>query len=207
MDIMLHKHFINFKLYICCFIVLYYKDFVKFKDFVKYWINLQLFTYWITLHLFCVILFFGFFCFSNPTFSKISFRNTIRAPNSLDLILIKTVCKDDQIISPLACKEHNMGLDTRKPVLRGCEQYRGRPASALAQSDQWLCYSLFEKYHMLTCYRWNINFLARLSSWGDWFETRFVGNPKDRFCRNEAHIEVFANKLLAIIWKKNNAEI
>ena len=38
---------------------------------------------------------------------------------------------------------------------------------------------------MLPCYRWNFNFLASLCSWGDWFETRFVGNPEDRFCRDE----------------------
>ena len=33
------------------------------------------------------------------------------------------------------------------------------------------------------------NFLAGLCSWGDWFESRFVGNPssEDRFCRDEAH--------------------
>ena len=46
------------------------------------------------------------------------------------------------------------------------------------------------KYHMLTCYRWNFNFLASLCSWGDWFETGFVGNPEYRFCRDEAHIIV-----------------
>ena len=33
-------------------------------------------------------------------------------------------------------------------------------------------------------------FLASLCSWGDWFETRFVGNPEDRFCRGEAQIKV-----------------
>ena len=29
-----------------------------------------------------------------------------------------------------------------------CEQHRGRPACAFAQSDQCLCYSIFGKYHM-----------------------------------------------------------
>ena len=32
------------------------------------------------------------------------------------------------------------------------------------QSDQRLCYSLIEKYHMKTCYKKNINFLASLYS-------------------------------------------
>ena len=35
----------------------------------------------------------------------------------------------------------------------------------------------------------NINFLASLCSRGDWFETPFVGNPKERFCRDEANIQ------------------
>ena len=35
---------------------------------------------------------------------------------------------------------------------------------------------------------WNLNFLASLCSWEDWFETRFVGNPENRFCRDEAHL-------------------
>ena len=35
-----------------------------------------------------------------------------------------------------------------------------------------------------------LTFLARLCSWGDWFETRFVGNLEDRFCCDETHIKV-----------------
>ena len=33
-----------------------------------------------------------------------------------------------------------------------------------------------------------MNFLASLCSLGDWFETRFVGNPEDRFSRDAAHL-------------------
>ena len=78
---------------------------------------------------------------------------------------------------------------TRENLSSGvCEQHRRRPACASAQSDQRLCYSLFKKYHMLTCYRWNFNFLASLRSWGDLFETRIVRNPEDRFSRDVAHI-------------------
>ena len=69
-----------------------------------------------------------------------------------------------------------------------CEQHRHRPACASAQSDQRLCFSLFRKYHMTTCCRWNFIFLASLCSWEDRFETRFVGHPKDRFSHDEAHI-------------------
>ena len=31
---------------------------------------------------------------------------------------------------------------------------------------------------------------ASLCSLGDWFETRFVGNPEDRLSRDEAHLVV-----------------
>ena len=31
-------------------------------------------------------------------------------------------------------------------------------------------------------------FLACLCNCGDWFETHFVGNPEDRFCRVEAQM-------------------
>ena len=31
-------------------------------------------------------------------------------------------------------------------------------------------------------------FLTSLCSWGDWFESRFVGNPENKFSRSEAHM-------------------
>ena len=31
------------------------------------------------------------------------------------------------------------------------------------------------------------NFLASLCSWAGWFQSGFVGNPEDRFSRDEAH--------------------
>ena len=34
----------------------------------------------------------------------------------------------------------------------------------------------------------NFNFVANLCSGGDWFETRFVGNPEDRFSHHKAHL-------------------
>ena len=58
----------------------------------------------------------------------------------------------------------------------GCEQNSCRPAWASMQSDQRLCYLRFE----------NFVFLVSLCSWAGWFESHFVGNPEDRFCRNEA---------------------
>ena len=69
-----------------------------------------------------------------------------------------------------------------------CEQQRRRLVCASAQSDQHLCYSLIVKYHIHTRYKRNFNFLASLCSGAGWFESRFFGNPKDRFTLGEAHI-------------------
>ena len=41
-----------------------------------------------------------------------------------------------------------LGRNARKPVFRGGEQHRRRPACAYTQSDLRLCYSLFGKYHI-----------------------------------------------------------
>ena len=58
-----------------------------------------------------------------------------------------------------------LGLGARKPVFAGvCEQQRRRPACASSQSNQRLCYSRNGKYHILTCYKQNFNFLGSLCS-------------------------------------------
>ena len=88
---------------------------------------------------------------------------------------------------------------TRENLSSGaCKQHRRRPACTSAQSDQRLCYSLFEKYHMKSCYRWNFNLPASLCSWGYWFETRFVGNPEDRFSREGAQLKLKINQPAAL---------
>ena len=81
------------------------------------------------------------------------------------------------VTKPLALLVDDMGLDARKPVFG--------VATTKAQSDQRICYSRIEKYHILTGYDRNFNDLASLCSPGDWFESHFVGNPEDRFCRVE----------------------
>ena len=54
---------------------------------------------------------------------------------------------------------------TRENLSSGvCEQQKGRPACAHAQSDQHLCYSLIGKYHILTYYKRIFNVLASLCS-------------------------------------------
>ena len=69
-----------------------------------------------------------------------------------------------------------------------CEKQRRRPACASAQSDQRLCYSLSGEHSSQGCSIQNSTFLASLCSLGDCFESRFVGTPEDRFCRDEAQI-------------------
>ena len=77
---------------------------------------------------------------------------------------------------------------THKKYSGDCEHQRRWPASESAQADQRLCYSIVGMNHIYTCNKRNFHFLASHCSWGDWFETRFVGNPDDRFSRDEAHM-------------------
>ena len=110
----------------------------------------------------------------------------------LGLIWVQTFCKGYQQTT-LVDKEliyFTVWTSSRENLSSGvCGQHRCRPACASQQSDQRLCYWLFGKYHILTCYGRNFSFLASLCSWAGWFESHFVGNPEDRFCRVESHIQ------------------
>ena len=88
-----------------------------------------------------------------------------------------------------------MGLDVRKPVFWVLRTIKAQI------TDQHLYYSLCRKYYISICYKRNFNFLASLSGWGDWFESRFVGNPEDRFRRDEAQIKtVFTSYAMKIFY-------
>ena len=65
---------------------------------------------------------------------------------------------------PVTVSQSYIGLIPTKAVFGVCEQQRRRPACASAQTDQRLCYSLTEKYHILTCFKQNFNVLASLCS-------------------------------------------
>ena len=93
-----------------------------------------------------------------------------------------------QIFAKTLCYKNHLGLDARKPVFMSFGQHRRRPACASAQTDQHLCYSLFGKHHICTCYKRIFNFLVSLCSWGDWFESSLVGNREDRFSCDDAHL-------------------
>ena len=79
------------------------------------------------------------------------------------------------------------------------EQQRRRPACASTQSDQRLCYSLFEITISKLATSDNFDFIASLCSCGDLFESHFVGDPEDRFSRDEAHMRLFHHGTLQII--------
>ena len=76
---------------------------------------------------------------------------------------------------------YNMGPDARKPGFGGgggggVANNTGADQPAHPRS----LISAFVVRFIETCYRWNLNFIASLCSWGDWSETRFVGNPENR---------------------------
>ena len=61
-------------------------------------------------------------------------------------ILIKITAKHEHVAQTI-CNAY-MGFDARKPVFGVCEQQRHRSACASVQSDEHLCYSLIQKYHI-----------------------------------------------------------
>ena len=79
------------------------------------------------------------------------------------------------------------GLVARKPVFGGLRTTQAQPACAFSHSDQRLLFAYW-RVSYLDLLQAKFQFLASLCSLGDWFESHFVGNPKDRFCRDEAHI-------------------
>ena len=69
-----------------------------------------------------------------------------------------------------------------------CEQQRRRSACASAQSDQRLCCSLPTFYNTSSFYIRNFKPLSSFCGSTGRFESTLVGNPEDRFSRDEAHI-------------------
>ena len=84
----------------------------------------------------------------------------------------------------------NMSHVMRKPVYAICEQQRRRSACTSAKSDQYLCCSLPGEYNTSSCYSHNFKPVASFSCWPGQFESYLVGNPEDRFSRDEAHINL-----------------
>ena len=77
-----------------------------------------------------------------------------------------------------------MGLDVRKSVFGGLRTTQAQ--TRLRIRSVWSAPLLFTF--------WKVSYLDLLQvfslcSWGDWFETRFVGNPQDRFSHDKAQIK------------------
>ena len=86
--------------------------------------------------------------------------------------------------------QQEMGLVARKPVFGGLRTTKAQ--TSLCIRRVWLAPLLFTywKVAYLDLLRTNFSFLSSLCSWGVWFESRIIGNPKDKFCRDEAKIMV-----------------
>ena len=74
----------------------------------------------------------------------------------------------------------------RKPAFAICEQQRRRSACASVQSDQRLCYSLLRQDNTSCFNIQNFKPLASFYCCAGRFEPYLVGNPQDRFSRDEA---------------------
>ena len=81
-----------------------------------------------------------------------------------------------------------LGLDARKPVsgvLRTTKAQTCLRIRAVLSASLLFAYG---KDSYLDCYDRNFNILAILCGRGHCFESHFVGNPEDRFSRDEAHL-------------------
>ena len=80
------------------------------------------------------------------------------------------------LLKDFNCKSY--GLWWEKTCLLGLRTTK-------AQSSLRICTAfvihVLESIIIQTCYMRNFNFLASLCTWGDWFESRFVGAPKTGF--------------------------
>ena len=83
--------------------------------------------------------------------------------------------------------QYHMSHVMRKPAFAICEQQKRRSACASAQSDQRLCYSLLRQDNTSSFYIQNFKPPASFYCCADRFESYLVGNPEDRFSRDEAH--------------------
>ena len=79
-----------------------------------------------------------------------------------------------------------LNLVMRKPVFAICEQQRRRSTCASSQSDKRLCFSLPMWYTSSSFYIRNFKPLASFCGCAGRFVSYLVGNPEERFSRNEA---------------------
>ena len=82
-----------------------------------------------------------------------------------------------------------MGLDTRKPVF-------GDLGTTKAQTSLRIC--AVWSAPLLYAF-WKVNFLASLCSWGDWFESRFFGNPQRQVLSRRGPYNVLLLSILILV--------
>ena len=86
---------------------------------------------------------------------------------------------------------NKMGLNTRNPVFRVCEQQRCKTSLHIhAVYSAPLLLAYWKVSYILTCYKDIFNILASLCNWAGWFEPHIVRNPENRFSRVEAQMEI-----------------
>ena len=69
------------------------------------------------------------------------------------------------LVKEVTCRKYCIKWGSKRVFFwGGGGKQRRRPACASAQTDQYLCYSLFVKYYISTCFKRNSNFLAILCS-------------------------------------------
>ena len=83
---------------------------------------------------------------------------------------------------------YHMGLDARKPVFGGLWTTKAQTSLHIRAVWSVPLSFVYSKVSYLDLLRTIFHFLPSLCSWADWFESCFVGNPEDRFSRDEAHI-------------------
>ena len=78
-----------------------------------------------------------------------------------------------------------LGLDARKPVFGDLRTTQAQ--TGLRIRPFWSVPLLFAFWNISYVYLLQVKF--EFSSWGFWFEFRFVGNPEDRFSHDETHLK------------------
>ena len=89
-----------------------------------------------------------------------------------------------------------MGLNARKPVFRGLRTLQGQTSLCMGSA---FVIRFLESFISKLATSKIVHFLASLCSWWDWFESDFVGNPKERFYPYEAHIMQMREQMTKVL--------
>ena len=115
-----------------------------------------------------------------------SLWNRLLTEHNLGYLRLKGGCtgsSESTIIKEINCRSSNAltGLVARKPVFGVLRITKAQTSLCIRAADRHFVYSLTRRTYNLACYEQNFTILICLCRRGDWFETRFVGHPEDRF--------------------------